>query len=195
MNKRIALIIAIIIIAIGVVVTFMWHFNKSLEFSDYTRIIVYMNKESNIEDVEQIVKDNYDGAYIVSFTDEFKDTISIQAKDISDEQIDNIKNSLKEKYEFEEDSSNITVINTPGIPTFDLIKDYIMPVAISFVIVIIYLWIAYRKEGIAKSLVEPCLTVVIINALYVAMLAICRVPINSYIIPIGVLIYVLSLIR
>lgn len=196
MNKKLVIcIISLIIIVIGVIMALKFGFNQSFEYSDYTRILVYMIGESNLDDINQIMKDNFDGTYKVSYTDEFKDTVSIIAKRISDEQINNINDKLKEKYEFDENLSNIVIINTPSIDIYDIVKDYIRPVVISFVIVIVYLWIAYRKEGLVKALVEPCLTIIIINALYISILAIFRIPVNSYTLPAFAFIYAASVVR
>ena len=195
MNKKILIcVIAIIIIAIGAVIANTIGFNKSLEYGDYTRILIYMNKESDLDDVSSLVNEVFDGKYEISYTDEFKDTVSINAKDISEEQITELEKKLKEKYEFEDDSKYMVSLNTANIGTYELIKDYIKPVAISFVIIIVYYAIAYRKLGIVESLVEPCLELIIINSLYVSIIAIFRIPVNAFTNPVGVFIYIISIL-
>lgn len=195
MNRKIIIcIIAIVIMCVGAVMANVIGFNKGLEYGDYTRILVYMNKESNLDDVKGIVSDVFGGRFEVSYTDEFKDTVSIKAQGISDEQIENLKNKLKEKYEFEDDAEYMITLNTASIGTFELIKDYIKPVAISYVLILVYFAFAYRKLGLVNGLVIPAIAIIIINSLYVSIIAICRIPLNSFIIPLGVLLYIASLI-
>lgn len=195
MNRKIIIcIIAIVIMCVGAVMANVIGFNKGLEYGDYTRILVYMNKESNLDDVKGIVSDVFGGRFEVSYTDEFKDTVSIKAQGISDEQIENLKNKLKEKYEFEDDAEYMITLNTASIGTFELIKDYIKPVAISYVLILVYFAFAYRKLGLVNGLVIPAIAIIIINSLYVSIIAICRIPLNSFIIPLGVLLYIVSLL-
>lgn len=195
MNKKLLIcIIAIVIIAVGAVMANAVGFNKGLEYGDYTRILVYMNKESNLEDVNGLVKEAFDGKYEIAYTDEFKDTVSIKAQGISDEQIESLKNKLKEKYEFEDDAEFLVTLNTAGVGTYDLIKDYIKPVTISFIIILAYFGITYRKLGIVEGLAEPALALIILNCLYVSAIAIFRILLNAYIIPLGVFIYIMSIL-
>ena len=195
MNKKIMIcIIAIIIIAVGAVMANTMGFNKSLEYGDYTRILVYMNQKSNLDEINEIIKEVFDGKYELSYTDEFKDTVSIKAQEISDEQITELENKLKEKYKFEDNTNFMVPLNTASVGIHELIKDYIKPVAISFVIIILYYAIAYRKLGIVESVIEPCLGLIIINCLYVSIIAICRIPVNAYIISLGVFIYIMSIL-
>lgn len=195
MNRKIIIcIIAIVIMCVGAVMANVIGFNKGLEYGDYTRILVYMNKESNLDDVKGIVSDVFGGRFEVSYTDEFKDTVSIKAQGISDEQIENLKNKLKEKYEFEDDAEYMITLNTASIGTFELIKDYIKPVAISYVLILVYFAFAYRKLGLVNGLVIPAIVIVIISSLYVSLIAICGISLNSFIIPLGVLLYIASLL-
>lgn len=194
-NKKIIILaISLVIIVVGIVMALTLKFNLSLDYGKYTCLNVYMNQESNLDDVRQIVEENYNGQYSVEYTDEFNDTITIKLKDATDDEITQIKDKLTEKYEFEDETDNIIQINVPSIKIYDLIKDYIMPVLLSFVIIIVYFGIIYRKLGIYTAVIEPIITVIIAGALYVSILAICRIPINEYIVPIGIFIYIISVL-
>jgi len=195
MNKKLIIcIIGIVIITVGAVMANTMGFNKGIEYGDYTRIIVYMNKKSNLDDVNRLVTEAFDGKYEIAYIDEFKDTISIKAQGISEEQITEIKNKLKEKYEFDDNEEFLVILDTASVGTYDLIKDYIKPVAISFIIILVYFGFAYRKLGIIKGLVEPGLGLIILNCLYVSIIAIFRIPLNVFIIPLGVFIYIMSIL-
>ena len=96
-KKLIISIISVIIIIIGTVIGATVGFEEDLEYKEHTKMIVYMNKESNIDDIKQIVKDTFDGKFKVSYTDEFSDTISINAQGISEEQITRNKKQINRK--------------------------------------------------------------------------------------------------
>jgi len=62
------------------------------------------------------------------------------------------------------------------------------------VIALVYFIIAFRKLKLTKRFIEPALVIMIIGALYVSIFAICRIKINEYIVPIGIFIYIISLL-
>jgi len=195
MNKKLIILgISLVIIIAGIAMEYISGFNKELEYDNHARLNIYMNKASNLEDVKQIVSEVLNRDLEIEYTDEFRDTITIKTKEISEDELSNIKAKLKEKYEYEEDADYTMLINVPEMRIIDLVKVYIKPIVISLVITLIYLGIAFRKAGIYKSIIEPGLTVIIIGALYVSIIAICRIPINAYIIPLGILIYIVSLL-
>lgn len=195
MNKKLIILgISLVVIIAGIAMTFAIGFNKELEYDSHARLNIYMNQASNIEDVKQIVGEVLNRDFTAEYTDEFRDTVSIKTKEISEDELSQIKTKLKEKYEYDEDADFTMLIKVPAMRIFDLVKVYIKPIVISFVIAIVYLAIAFRKAGIYKSIIEPALAVIIVGAVYVSIIVICRVPINAYIIPLGILIYVVSLL-
>lgn len=169
-------------------------FNLGANYGDWTIINIHMSEKSNLEEVKQIANEILGGNFKISYTDEFSDTISIKTKEASDEQISNLKNRIKEKYGAPEGTENIQIIKTPNLRIFDLVKEYIKPVAITLIAVLVYYVLAFRRLGIVKSLIMPLIEIVVIGGVYVSILAICRVPINEYVIPLGIGIYVLSLL-
>lgn len=193
-KKQIIFGIALVVIIVGIVMQLTLGFNTSFDNGTYTRINVYMTKQVELDEVKTLVGEIFNGKCEVEYTDEFSDTISIKATGMSDEQIQEIQNKLKEKYEFEEGANHIVIMTIPTIRVYDLIREYIMPILLSFVIVIVYFAIAFRKLGIYKSLIEPIISVILIGGVYVSILAICRIPINEYVIPLGIFIYITSLL-
>lgn len=193
-KKQIIFGIALVIIVIGIVMQYMLGFNISFNNGTYTSINVYMTKQVGLDEVKELVGETFNGKYKVEYTDEFSDTVSIKVTGMSDEQIQELQNKLKEKYEFEEGANHIVITTIPTMRVFDLIRDYIMPISLTFVIVLVYFAIAFRKLGIYKSLIEPAISVILIGGVYVSILAICRIPINEYVIPLGIFIYIASLL-
>ncbi len=195
MKKRLIILgIALVIIIVGLFMIFTKGFNLGDEYNSYTMINIYMADTSNIEDIKQIANETIGNDFIASYTDEFNDTASIKVKSITDEQLTNLKNKLKEKYSFEDVDNNIIAINVPSTNLFDLIKVYIAPMIVALALVLVYFVIAFRKVGIIKALILPIITVIAVEALYVSIIAIFRIAITSYIIPIGILLFTLTLL-
>ena len=195
MKKRlIVLVIALVIIIAGLVMIFTQGFNLGDEYGQYTMINIYMTDPSNIEDVRQIAEEVIEGDFTVSYTDEFNDTASIKVKSITEEQVSSLKEKLKAKYSFEDVENNVIAINVPSANLFDLVKVYIAPIIIALALSLIYFVIAFRKLGIVKALFTPLITVVGIVALYISIIAIFRIAITEYLIPIGILLFILALL-
>ena len=195
MKKRlIVLVIALVIIIAGLVMIFTKGFNLGDEYGQYTMINIYMTDPSNIEDVRQIADEVIEGDFTVSYTDEFNDTASIKVKSITDEQVSSLKEKLKAKYSFEDVDNNVIAINVPSANLYDLVKVYIAPIIIALALSLIYFVIAFRKLGIVKALLTPIITVVGIEALYISVIAIFRIAVTEYLIPIGILLFILTLL-
>lgn len=169
-------------------------FNKGTSYEAYTRINITMNQSSNLEDIKQLVSESYSGKYDVSYTDDFKDTVSIRVKNMSEEELNTLKQKLTDKYGFEEGANNIVETDVPSYSTIDLAKPYIMPIVISFIAVLIYYAITFRKLGIVNALLKPIVIVIMTIAVYASIFAICRIPISEYVMPLGVVIYVITLL-
>lgn len=195
MKKRlIVLVIALVIIIAGLVMIFTKGLNLGDEYGKYTMINIYMTDPSNIEDVRQIADEVIDGDFTVSYTDEFNDTASIKVKSITDEQVSSLKEKLKAKYSFEDVENNVIAINVPSANLYDLVKVYIAPIIVALALSLIYFVIAFRKIGVIKALFTPLITVVGIVALYISIIAIFRIAITEYLIPIGILLFILTLL-
>lgn len=149
-----------------------------------------------------MVKEIFAENYIKSeYTNEFKDGVIITLKTTSDEQVENLKNKLRERYssfskmeEANEGVEIVDVIDMPNVEARDLVKLYIKPVAITFVITLIVLAIIFRKLGIVKSLVVPAIVIIGVNALYASIVSILRIPVNEYVVSGWVFVYTMSLI-
>ena len=194
MNKKVLYIIPAVIIIIGIIIFAIKGLNNGFEYGEYTRINVYMTEANALDDVKNIIKESFDGKFTASYTDEFKDTITLKLKGINEEQLNTLSEKLNEKYKFDDKDDNIRIIKTARIELFDIIRDYIVPIIISLVVILVYFAIAYRKNGVLKSVVEPLIQIVLINGLYFSILAIFRLPINEYTIPFGTFVYIMSIL-
>lgn len=215
MKQKFIILLSIIIIVIGVVFACIFGFNLGDDYKMQTRLRIPFEESFNMDDVKQMADEVLgDTAYKIGYSDDFEASVEIYLEGITDEQFQNFENKLKEKYptfadnekeeetsdtdenKDEDDKKNMIIIGTvmPETNPFDLIKEYIKPVVITLVIGIIILTIYARKQGIIKSFFSNLAIIFAINAVYISLLAIIRIPLNEYIISLGILVYGISLI-
>ncbi len=215
MKHKFIIPLTIIIIVIGVIVACIFGFNLGEKYKMQTRLRIPFEESFDISDVKQIADDVLGGAsYTIGYSDDFKSSVEIYIEGVTDEQFQNFENKLKEKYPTFADDENTEeteetteteetkiaeskiIIGTvmPETNPFDLVKVYIKPMLITLAIVIVLLTIYARKYGIIKALFSNLALILAINAVYVSLIAICRIPLNEYIISFGIFIYGISLI-
>ena len=175
----------------------------SANYSSSKKLVVKFSESFDINDIKEMAKEIFnDEEHKVEYIDEFKAGIIITVKTASDDQINSLENKLKEKYssftknneENKQDVKPIEVIDMPNVNVYDLVREYIKPISITFVVTIVIFAILFRKLGLIKSLLVPALIIIGINALYISIVSILRIPVSEYIISIGLFIYAASLI-
>ena len=97
-QKMIFIILAVIIIA-GIAVISTIGFNLELKMQETKKIELYIQKDFEISDIKNIVKEVIpDESIIIQKVEVFEDSVSITAKDITDEQKQSIIYKVNEKY-------------------------------------------------------------------------------------------------
>ena len=193
-TKIIAIIIAIIIIA-GIAVTATIGLNYDLRYQSAQKIELYIEKDFNNSDIKNIVNEVMPNTpVIIQKVEVFEDTVSITAKEITDEQKQNIISKVNEKYgtNLSADSTEIeSISNTRGR---DLVKPYIFGFVMSILIILIYIAVRYMNLGVLKTLGQIILTLVLTQAVLLSVIAITRIPVGRLTMPIVVAVYLLTLI-
>lgn len=197
MKKIVYVILACVIIA-GVIITLTMGLKADIIYSKNAEIDVYVGKVVNIEEIKQIAKEVFPNEkIIVNQIELFGDMVSITIPEKSDEelkeQIEQLNTKINEKYGTENKAEDITIIHNPKTKLSSIIKPYIMPIAISIVIILVYVAIRYRKLGILKTIFSYILCIGAIEAIFFAILAITRFPINRFVVPVGLLLYVITI--
>lgn len=197
MKKKVFYAILICIIIAGGIVIGTMKLKSDIVYSKNVRIDVYLGKEYNRNEVEQIAKEVFETNRILIkqveyYGDMFSLTISQDVENI-DGKVETLKDKINEKYQTEMKKEDIIVTYQPRIPLSSIIIPYIAPIAISMVIILVYTIIRFRKVGILKTIVLYVLTILATEAVYLSILAICRIPINRFVTPIGLAIYVIVL--
>lgn len=191
-----------IIIIIGIILTATMGLNLDLMYSSHKSIDINLQKQFENEDVYKIAKEVFENQNIkVQKVELYEDMVSIIVKDATDEQLENLNTKLNEKYELENTKDDMVITNVPSVEISDLVKPYILPVSISFIVIIVYLVIymainnrVNRKLSILKEISKAILTIIGIELLYLSVFAITRLEVNYTTLPIGIIIYAFTTI-
>lgn len=193
LKKLLYVLIAIIIIA-GIAVGCTLKFNFSLAYDDSNRIEVYLGKDYSKSDIESIAKEAFGtNKVLVQKIEFFNDSVAVTVREQNDEQLENFVNKLNEKYETELEKDDLTIVKIPHYRGRDIMERYFVPILISAIIIIIYELIRYRKIGKIKVLAKVLLWPLVIEAVYLSLIAITRLPISYYTLPLGIILAVITL--
>ena len=193
-TKIIALLIAIVIIA-GMIVTFTIGFNFELRYQDAKKIQIYLEKEFDIADIKEITDELLPSQKVmIQKVEVFEDTVSILAKDITEEQKTQIINKINEKYGKELTTENVEITSIPHTNKKDMVKPYIIPFAIVTILIVGYMAIRYHKLGILQTIGKTILTLGIAQIVLLSVLAITRIAMGRFTVPLILVVYVLSLL-
>lgn len=193
--KKIVYAVLAIIIVIGIIVVATIGFNVDTIYSNHREVKIFLGKDYNIEDVNKIVKEVIlDENVLITKVEKFDDMFCIKAKNISDEQVENLKQKLSEKYEITDTSNLVTVSDVPSYRIRDIVEPYKWPGLSVTVIVLIVMGSIYRKLGSVKVVLQEGIVLIIAEALLLSVIAIARVPINRLFVPACLFVYILTII-
>lgn len=182
----IVLIVALIIIAV-------FGFNVDLSYRSYNLIDVKIGQEFKISDIEQIAKEVFTKQNVeVQRAGAYSDNVVIKVNSkISDEQKNTLNTKINEKLGINNNVDDIKINYTPSYRLRDILKSYVGPLAIATLAVLVYMAIRYRKIGVVKVLSQVIILSAIAEALFMAVIAITRYPINRLVMPSAILIFML----
>lgn len=197
--KKTVLILLICLIFAGTVIVCFKGFNVGLPYKSNINISVYIGKKIEDKDMQEITKEIFKGKQAtVQKVELFEDMISIVTEEMSEEELNEKKteliNKLNEKYDIEIKDEEIEIVHNPKVRLSSLIKRYILPFGISTVAIVIYQMIRFKKLGVTKILLTTIIILMLIGLTYASLIAITRMPINKLIIPVGMVIYIITII-
>lgn len=187
-------IIAVIILA-GIIVACIFKFNFSLMYKEHERITIYIGKEYKIEDINKIAKEVFEGKKVQCEKLEiYDDTPIINVEEVTEEQLEQLKQKIVEKYEMESSENLIRTSRVSNTRGRDIIKPYIMPVTITTLIILAYVTLRYKKLGKLNIIFDFILKLLIAETVYLSLLSILRIPIGVYTMPVAILVYIITTI-
>ena len=193
--KIIVISIMTLVILAGIVITGIYGFNKELKYSKSQSIDVYIEQEADLSKIKEIVNENLNNSNnMVQTVEIYKDLVTIRAKEITEEQKNNIVNKIKENYEFSQTAENTTINTVPETKITDMYKRYIMPFTISGVLVLVYMTIRYYKKGIIKVLARTIAFPVFGELFLLSIIAITRIPLGRFTPILVIAMYIVSIL-
>jgi len=182
-----------IVLAVALIIIAVWGFNVDLSYRSYNLIDIKIGQEFNTNDIEKIASEVFPKQNIeVQKAGVYKDNVVIKVNSkISDEQKNTINTKINEKLGIENDVEDIEVNHIPNYRLRDILKSYVGPLAIATIVVLAYMGIRFKEIGVAKVLAQVIGLSVIAEALFMAVIAITRYPVNRLIMPSAILIYMI----
>ena len=194
--KKIIYAVLICVIIAGIVIIATLGLNADIIYSKNVQIDVYIGKTVDIKDIESIAREVFLGErMIVQEIELFQDMVSITISDNRTEEelntkIEELNTKINEKYELENSVDDISVTHNPKIKLSILIMPYALTIGISMIIILVFVGIRYKKLGVLKTLVTYILSIGAAEMILLSIIAITRLPINRFVIPVGLLLLI-----
>lgn len=193
-NLIIYIVICLIIIA-GVAVWEAKGFRTEMQFAPRKQIQITNHTGIDITEMEGIVSEVLgDTKFKVQYVETFGNAVVIVAKDITEEQRNNIVTKFNEKYGTEIDSEYVEIKDIPFTRIKDVIKKYILPGAITLVLALVYFIIRFKKVGWKKVTIKTLLLPAVAELLLFSIISIIRVPFSRLTVALGIGLYIFSII-
>lgn len=191
--KKITLLISIILIIIGAIIYAVIGFNYNLSYGTAKRIVVPMKGDFVLDDYKSMAKDVY-GESKVETISIFREGVSIKVKDTNDEQLDALISKINEKYGYEYKKEDLKVTELPKVEVYSILKQVIIPLVITLLIVLIYMMIRYRKINSLTIVLNLILPVILAQLVALAIYLIFRIPVTNMLLPVLLTVYAVSVI-
>ena len=194
-KAKILSIILIIIIIAGIIVIGTKGFNFDLKYEKSQKVELYLEQEFEINDIKAITNEVMQGKQVmIQKVEVFEDTVSITAKEITDEEKTNLITKINEKYGTELSADTTETQNIPHTKARDILMPYVVPFAISTVIILAYMAVRYHKLGSIKIILKTIGINILTQATLISIIAITRIPFGRLTIPMILLVYLLTMI-
>lgn len=197
--KKVILAVLICIILAGIVVIATIGVKADIIYSKNVQLNVYLNKTFEDSDIKQILQQVFQNErFIMKDVEIFKDEFTLLLKDNRTEEELNTKvqelvQKLNEKYELELKEENIEIMHNPKVKLSSIILPYVVPIAISMIILFVYVGIRYKKLGTVKIIFTYLISIIALEMLLISIIAITRYQINQLIVPLALLLLIVEI--
>ncbi len=197
--KKVILAVLICIILAGIVIIATIGLKADIIYSKNVQLNVYLNKTFEDTDIKQIVQQVFQNErFIIKDVEIFKDEFTIILKDNRTEEelntkIKELTQKLNEKYGLELKEENIEIMHNPKVKLSSIILPYIIPIAISMIILFVYVGIRYKKLGTVKIIFTYLISIIALEMLLISIIAITRYQINQLIVPLALLLLIVEI--
>ena len=197
--KKVILAVLICIILAGIAVIATIGVKADIIYSKNVQLNVYLNKTFEDSDIKQILQQVFQNErFIMKDVEIFKDEFTVLLKDNRTEEELNTKvqelvQKLNEKYELKLKEENIEIMHNPKVKLSSIILPYVVPIAISMIILFVYVGIRYKKLGTVKIIFTYLISIIALEMLLISIIAITRYQINQLIVPLALLLLIVEI--
>ena len=194
-NKKTIAILVVLIILAGIIMVFTKGFNKDISYQKATRIEVNIPKGYEKDDIKQIAEETFGNKNIqVQDIEKTNQVVSLRIKDYTEDELNNFKTKISEKYSIEQDKLTVEEIKIPGTRMLTLVTPYMFSLGLATVLSIIYIGLRNIKKEPLKKVLKVILGLIAALGVYFSIIAIARIPVNEYTMPIALTVYVAALL-
>lgn len=192
--KKVLALFVVIIVLLGVFFVVKKDFNYGLEYSKTTELKFMLGLVLDMNEVEGIVKEAFNNKWLkIQKIDYFNDSVNITVFEPTNGEIQVLIDKFNERYNQNNTMDSVSIVKTSDISIKEIIKPYVLPIIIILVLIAIYMGIRFRKSGVAKVALLPITLVLIVEAVFLAIYAIVRIPITLYTMPIMLFLAILTI--
>ncbi|MDO5556774.1 MAG: hypothetical protein Q4G05_00815 [Clostridia bacterium] len=193
-NNKILQLILIVIIVVGLVITATIGLNVSLIYMKNTTINIKLDTSFENSDIKNIAKEVYqDQKVLVQKVEIYEDMVAVTVQHTTDEQKQELLNKVNAFYGLEKSiEEDVTVENNSNVRLRSVLEECISTLAISFILVMIYIAIRYRKNNVIDIITKSSVKIVEIQFLLLSIIAITRLPVNRLTVPTVLFVYGVS---
>ena len=194
-NKNIiAIVLVALVILAGIIVVCTKGFYKELKYAQGQSIEIYVEQKVDAAKIKEIADEVLGMHNMVQTIEIYEDVVTIKAYSITEEQKNSIVSKVKENYEFEQKAEDISINTVPATRIIDMYKQYVIPFAISGLVVLVYMAIRYNKNGLTKVIITTIAIPVLAELFLLSWMAIVRIPVGKLTPVIVILVYILSIL-
>ncbi len=192
-NKILVILVAILLV-IGIFLMVTKGFNYSIEYKEVTELKFMLGEVLDMDEVEGIVKEAFNDKELrIQKIDYFNDSVNISVVEPTDEEIQSLIDKFNSRYSQNNTMDSISIVKTANTPLYEIAKPYIFPSILVLVLAAIYMGIRFRKQGILKVTLLPIIMTVVVETLYLSILAILQIPISIWTMPIALVLLLITL--
>lgn len=192
-ETKILMILIAIILVVGTIIICAKGLEYELKYKNSKKIEINLGKNFEEKDIRDITNQVFEKEQVrIQAIEVYKDAISITSTEMTEGQKKDLIDKINEKYETELNADDIEIEEFAHIRGRDIVKPYIVPFAISTLIIIVYLAIRYNKLNGFKVLLQSAGIIILAQAILLGIMAITRMPIGRFTIPVVLIVYMLS---
>ena len=198
-SKKIIIFGVILLIIAGIIVVAIKGFNVSLMFGKHEVIELKIGKKVDLNVIKEICTEVFPKKeFVAKELEVFGDSMQINVKTITDEEKANLINQINEKFETSKTVEDLNINSVSNKRMRDVIRPYLAPIAISFGVVWIYMFIRFRKINAVKIILQFIKNSILIEAILLSIIAVTRLEVTDLlinllvIVPIAQLVYVIA---